>query len=142
MNKLIGYIELELSTGVVPIKIGCYTLEKFCESYGIGLSEIGTILEYRDFTDKEGNVKAVEVPRDPIKFLTLILLHGANYASRLNGGKEYIIENAYEWIDEIGIGSPIAIKVISTFYMAIMNGGAPPKQLPEDDKKKEEEVSL
>lgn len=141
MNKLIGYIELELSTGVVPIKIGCYTLEKFCESYGIELKEIGSVLEQMQITTPDGEVRMTEVPKDPIKFLSTILWHGANYASKLSGGKEYILENAYEWVDEIGLSTPVAIKVMATFYGAIFNGGTPPKQLPEDDKKKEE-VSL
>ena len=139
MNKLLGYIELDLSTGVIPVKIGCYTLEKFCESYGIGLSEIGSVFEVKQFEDENGNPKTSTIPKDPIKFLSLILFHGANYASKLGGGKEFIVENAYEWVDEIGLNTPIAIKVMATFIGSIMNGGRPVKEIEEPGKKKEEQ---
>lgn len=136
MNKLLGYIELDLSTGVIPVKIGCYTLEKFCESYGIGLADIGSVFEVKEFKDGDGNSKISTIPKDPIKFLSLILLHGANYASKLGGGKEFIVENAYEWLDEIGLSTPTAISVMTAFYGAILNGGTPVKELEETDKKK------
>lgn len=140
MNKLIGYIELDLSTGVLPVKIGCYTLERFCESYGIGLADIGSVFEVKHFEDVDGNPKSSTIPKDPIKFLSLILFHGANYASKLTGGKEFIVENAYEWVDEIGLSSPIAIKVMATFIESIMNGGSPAKTEEDPDKKKEQNL--
>ncbi|MGA9651868.1 hypothetical protein [Pedobacter sp.] len=140
MNKLLGYIELELSTGVIPVKIGCYTLEKFCESYGIGLVDIGSVFEVKEYKDAEGNQKTSTIPKDPIKFLSLILFHGANYASKLTGGKEFIVENAYEWADEIGLSSPISIKVMTAFIGSIMNGGSPVRTDEEPDKKKEQSL--
>ena len=137
MNKLLGYIEVDLSTGALPVKIGCYTLEKFCESYGIGLSEIGTVFEHREVTDESGNKTNSIIPKDPFKFLALIMFHGANYASKLQGGKSYIEEQAYEWVDEIGIKSPQAINLMAAFYGSILNGGSPVKSVEETDKKKE-----
>lgn len=139
MNKLIGYTELNIGEGEpIEIKIGCYVLEKFCESYGIGLAEIGTVFEFRQIEVSEGVKQNVEVPREPIKFLSLILFHGANYAAKLQGKSEVSLVQAHEWIDEMGgFNSEGAIKVMTLFMGAIMNGGSPVKQdKPKSAKKK------
>ncbi|MCF0059935.1 hypothetical protein MUK70_11850 [Dyadobacter chenwenxiniae] len=132
MNKLLGYFELKIEEDVIPIKIGCYTLEKFCESFGLGLSQIGDVFERKLVGEKE-----IEIPKEPVKFLATILFHGSNYCAKLSGsGNEYSIEQAYEWVDEIGFNSDQSVKVLTSFYAAIMNGGTPIKEVPEGKSKK------
>jgi len=126
MNKLIGYTEIETSDGKLPLKIGSYTLEHVCDSYGIGLAEIGTLFVTKEI-DLNGQKVSYETPKDIIKFLSLVIHHGVNYVAGINGTTQYPLEKAYEWIDEIGLSSQKSIDIIAAFMASIRNGGTPVK---------------
>lgn len=124
INKLIGYTEIEVSEGVLPCKMGAYALQGFTESFGIELDKIMTTLVTRE-VKVDGKTEISVVPKEPIKFLATILMHGVNYASLSEGGKTYTIYDAFRWVDEIGFGSPTAISVYSKFIEAATTGVTP-----------------
>lgn len=134
-------MELKVADENIPVKIGCYTLEKFCESYKIGLSDIGDVFETKEITGKDGKKETIDMPKDIIKFLATIIFHGANYASMLTNGTSYDMPTVYNWIDEIGLTSDQSVKVMALFIGAIKNGGNP-IQLPDSMEKKGKKKAL
>jgi len=125
INKFLGYATININGEIIPVKFGTWALEKFCEKYGIGFSELGDVFE-----QVEGpNNKKVEVPKNVIKFLTTALWAGASYVTMLEGGKAYSLEDTYAWVDEIGTSTPQAIEIMTAFYVSILNGGPIPKQM-------------
>jgi len=134
INKLIGYTTIEVSDGKLGLKIGAYVLEAFCASCGLSLEEIGNVFVTKE-VEVNGELKSYVTPKDPIKFLALVLHHGVNYVSGMTDGKQYPLMQAYEWIDEIGISSPKAINIIAAFMTSIRNGGSP-VEIDSDPKRK------
>lgn len=123
MNKFLGYTEIEIDGKVIPIKFGTYALEMFCNAYPTTLTSIMDDV----FEEKVVNDKQVVLPKDIAKFLIHAMWAGANYCSKLKGGPEYSIIQAYEWYDEVGPNSEEGIKLMSEFYVSILNGGPMPK---------------
>lgn len=123
MNKFLGYTEIEFGGGIIPIKFGTYALEMFCNAYPTTLNSIMQDV----FEEKEVNGKNVILPKDIPKFLIHAMWAGANYCSKLHGGPEFSIIQAYEWYDEVGPSSDTGVKLMSEFYVSIRNGGPMPK---------------
>jgi len=142
MNKFFGYVEIEIQGEVIPVKMGAYATEEFCNNYGVTLREIGDIFQLEEYTTPDGDLINVEVPKDVLKFLANVLYAGANYASRIVGGKPYTIMDAYQWVDEIGYASPKAIEIITSFRKSIMFGGNPPVELAGESKGKKKKEQL
>ncbi len=124
MNKLIGYTEIIVSDGVIPIKVASYALEKLSEDFGIELEQLGELIQSRE-VEIDGKSQISFVPKNPIRFLATVLYNGANYVSLVNGGKSYTIGDGYRWVDELGFASPEAIRVLVLFINSIRNAGTP-----------------
>lgn len=143
MNKLIGYASITIGEEIIPIKIGVGAMTEFLAFFGIELHEIMTkLFTIQTLTDPgDGLEKAMPVPNDPFKFAASLLMHGANYCCRLEGRPEYILEHAYEWIDELGGINAEPLKLVYTqFFKAVRNGGTPPKAMEfQTEEKKSEE---
>lgn len=121
-NKLLGYTTIEVSDGVLPLKIGMYTLQYFCESYGVSLDKIDEVFDYKKVPQENSDKDLyIPVPKEPIKFLAHILHHGVNYLR--DGQPLFPLMRAYEWIEEIGFGSPKATQISVAFTISVKNGG-------------------
>lgn len=126
MNKQFGYQELKMSFGMLPIKVGMYTIEGLCQDFGITLYDLPTIMEVRPVT-VEGQEVHAEIPKDPIKFFRSILLHSANYIKWRNGEELYAEKDAYDWMEEIGFATPIAFSLIALFRQVARSGVSAPQ---------------
>lgn len=140
INKLIGYTEIETTDGVLGVKVGSYTLEHLCTDFGIELEQLNDLMNIKEVTHENGETFVYQVPKSPVKFMASILHHGVNYVSKHTNGKEYPIERAYEWIDQIGIGSLKFNKILFTFINASQTGT--PIPIEEEDPKKNESEDL
>jgi hypothetical protein len=123
MNKQFGYKELQMSFGVLPIKVGMYTIENLLKDYGIGLYDLGSVMEAREVM-LDGEMITASIPKDPIKFFRSILLHSANYIPWREGKKLYTEVDAYDWMEEIGFSSPTALEIVALFHTVARSGVA------------------
>lgn len=145
MNKQFGYKELEMSFGILPIKVGMYTIEGLCKDFGIGFYDLPSLMEIREIEFEvenpntgllERNKVNAELPKDPPKFFRLILLHSANYIPWREGKKLYTEADAFDWMEEIGFATPVAFEIIALFRQVARSGVAAPKTTNTSSKKK------
>lgn len=141
MNKLLSYVVMDVPQDIgepikVPVKIGAYVIEKVCEDFKKEFYEIGDLFETRERTDEDGNKRFIDIPKDPIRFYTSVMLHGANYAAGVEGRKLYNMWDAHQWFDQLGFKSEQALDVLAAFLACIANGGTPVRPISEDDAQK------
>jgi len=130
INKLIGYTEIQTNDGIIGIKIGSYTLEKLCEDFGVDLDGMESLLDVKE-TEIDGEKYTFNFPKNAIKFMASLLSNGANYVSLHNDGKQYSPIQAYDWIDQIGIGSKKFQEILSVFLHAARTGVVLPIEEPQ-----------
>lgn len=131
MNKLIGYMTINIEGEEIPLKLGAGAMREFLKLHGISLAQIGTIFHTVSFTH-EGKEIELPTPNDPFQFAAAVLWAGADFANRRQGGTGFSIEAAYDWIDELGgLDSDPIKKAYKLFFEAVKNGGSPQKELPE-----------
>lgn len=135
MNKQFGYKELEMSFGILPIKVGMYTIEGVCMDFGIGLYDLPSLMEIRE-VDVNGKIVQAEIPKDPIKFFRSILLHSANYIPWREGKELYKEADAYDWMEEIGFATPSAFELIALFRQVARSGVSAPQSTSDKPIKK------
>ena len=141
MNKLIGYTTITVGDEVIPVKIGCGALREFLLLFGLSQPHdiYGALLTTMKI-EVDGVEAETRVPADPFKFAAAILWSGADYVNRRQGGPGYKLEDAYEWLDEIGALDTEEMKrVYKIFWASVRNGGLPVKELPGDEKKSVEQ---
>lgn len=131
MNKLVGYCTIEVEGKTIPVKLGSYAMERFCELMGVGLSEIPTLYEMKE-VEVEGKVQTLPVFKKPFDFAAAILWSGANYASLATGGEGYTIWDAYEWLNQIGIDSAQLKPVYATFWQSLYGDQTDKKKVQTD----------
>lgn len=136
MNKQFGYKELEMSFGMLPIKVGMYTVEGVLKDFSISLYELPSLMEIHN-VEVEGEILQSELPKDLIKFLRSVLLHSANYIPWREGKSLYKEVDAHDWLEEIGFSTPAAFELIMFFRQAVKSGVAPVKPSGNESKKKE-----
>ena len=124
--KSYGYFELRLSEGVVPCKISMFSLQMFCEQYGVKFQDIHTVIEEQTGKDANGKIVKATIPVDIYKFFGSLLWASASYVRKTQGYPFYNIEDAYEWIVELGIDSKVLVDIMVCFMLAIANGGKVP----------------
>lgn len=139
MNKQFGYKELEMSFGILPIKVGMYTIEGMCKDFGISLYDLPSLMDIRDIPLDEQVVQA-EIPKDPIKFFRSIILHSANYIPWREGKKLYTEADAYDWMEEIGFATPKAFELIALFRQVARSGVSTPSQNNDHGSKKKDDL--
>lgn len=120
MEKAIGYSELNVNGKVIPLKCGMFAVEQLCEIFEVDLDTIGTLFKQVPNPLKKGTT--MPMPLNPIRFMAVALLTGANYASRVSGGKPYDLMDAYGWIDAIGLQDNQITGYFQEFYYAVLTG--------------------
>ena len=120
---------------VIDIKLGSFAIERACELWGVGLSEISTLYDTRD-------IEGVSTPivKKPFDFAAGILWAGANYAALASGKEGYTVFDAYGWLDAIGgLGSEQLPAIYAAFFESL---SGPEKDLgKKKGTKKEVEVN-
>jgi len=144
MNKLVGYTELNIGDKLIPVKFSLRALEFFLVEYGVKLNDLPSLFEETEFFDPKTGKKSLAVlPKDMIRFLVIATWSGANFIAEREGKgiKYYSLEEVYdEWIPEIGIYSKEAINIVSTFSVAILNGGTLPKQIDQEQSETDKKI--
>lgn len=94
MDKLHGYIEIDVKGDKVPLKFGLYAIDQFCEKLNVSLGDIYAI-------DSPDNI----FNKSPLKAWATVIWAGANYASIVTSGREYTLVECFEILEKIGLGS-------------------------------------
>lgn len=128
-----------MSFGVLPIKVGMYTIENLLKDYGIGLYDLADVMETRE-VNLDGEMVIASIPKDPIKFFRSILLHSANYIVWREGKPLYSEGDAYDWMEEIGFSSATALEIVALFHSVARSGVAVQKNQSEEEPKKKEDA--
>lgn len=142
MNKLLGYAELDMPWGKVPIKVASYAMENICNDFGVEVYDIGSL-----FVDKEVSVKDPKtgedvktisnVPRKPHEFFRSLILHSANYVRQCEGQTLLTDNEVREWLEEYGVNFAEIGKALVLFKYYASTGKALPTSELEEKKSQE-----
>lgn len=128
-----GYISLKIGKKTIGFKFGLWVLDKMQQSLKVSITDI---------YEKEPGVFASrfdEKMQENLISSTVELLYlGAKWDAIRNGRAfEYTIEDAYAWLDEIGMNSDGHKSILMAFTESLT------KDVPvSDTKKKKQPVSL
>lgn len=121
VEKSIGYYELKLEGGIVPLKFGIFGIEMYTQVVDIELSELYGYVS--NATQKQ-----------PFTAIANILLAGAkNYAKFKSPGVDYTFGDAAGWVEELGINSDDITNAVKAFFESIA-----PVDAPDEDEEPDE----
>lgn len=108
MNKLHGYIEIDINGEKVPLKFGLYAIDLLCDKLNIAFSDLFNIGEPDNIFNKS-----------PFKAMAAIIWAGAEYASTVSDSKKYTLIECYEIMETIGINSEVYNNIALKFWSSL-----------------------